>query len=91
MKLSQIQEYAQKCGVMCDRATVKGSNQAKLTLEYAHNSNTDLLVIMTDQEEGITGRLLGTYAQQVVNHSKIPVMSIHPVVGEINPWAMTIN
>lgn len=91
VKLLQIQEYAEKCGVSCDRQIVNGSNQAKVTLDYANNSSTDLIVIMTDQEENITGRLMGTYAQQIVNHSKIPVMSIHPFVGVSNPWAMTIN
>ncbi len=91
VKLLQIQEYAVKCGVTCDRNIIKGSNQAKMTLDYANSTPTDLIVIMTDQEEGISGRLLGTYAQQVVNHSKIPVISIHPQLGVTNPWAMTIN
>lgn len=86
VKLSQIQDYAQKCGVLCDKTVVLGANQAKMTLDYANNNPIDLIVIMTDQEEGITGRLLGTYAQQVVNHSKIPVLSIHPVLGITKAW-----
>jgi nucleotide-binding universal stress UspA family protein len=45
--------------------------------------NADLIVIMTDQEEDITGRLMGTFAQQIINHSKIPVMSIQPVQGYV--------
>ena len=91
IKLIHIQDYIQKCGVMCDKNIVAGTNQAKMTLDYANNSATDLIVIMTDQEENITGRLMGTYAQQIINHSKIPVMSVHPVLGVTNPWAMTIN
>ena len=91
LKLNQIQEYIQKCGLICDKTIVNGTNQAKTTLEFANNSNTDLIVIMTDQEENITGRLMGTYAQQIINHSKIPVLSVHPVIGVTNPWAMTIN
>ncbi len=86
VKLTQIVEYAHKCGVLCDKTSVKGANQAKVTLDYANNNPTDLIVIMTDQEESITGRLIGTYAQQIVNHSKIPVMSIHPVVGVTIAW-----
>ncbi len=86
VKLTQIQEYAHKCGVLCDKAVAKGSNQAKVTLDYANNNGMDLIVIMTDQVESITGRLIGTYAQQVVNHSKIPVMSIHPLLGVTIAW-----
>jgi nucleotide-binding universal stress UspA family protein len=35
---------------------------------------------MTEQEENFTGIFIGPYAQQVVNHSKIPVISIRPEV-----------
>jgi nucleotide-binding universal stress UspA family protein len=84
-KLDQIEEYLKKCDVSYTRKTIVGGNEAKNTYEYAKSVNADLIVIMTDQDETITGRLMGTYAQQVVNHSKIPVMSIQPVVAD-TPW-----
>jgi nucleotide-binding universal stress UspA family protein len=84
-KLDQIQEYISKCGISFSRKTLNGGNQAKITYDYAKSVDADLIVIMTDQDENITGRLLGTYAQQIVNHSKIPVMSIQPVVAN-TPW-----
>ncbi len=84
-KLDQIEEYAKKCDVLFSRKTITGSNQAKMTFESSTAVNADLIVIMTDQDENITGRLMGTYAQQIVNHSKIPVMSIQPVIANI-PW-----
>ena len=86
IKLEQIVAYAKKCGVHCDMEIVKGSNQAKTTLEYANNKDNDLIIIMTDQEENISGRLLGSYAQQVVNHSKIPVLSVQPHKGAVHAW-----
>jgi nucleotide-binding universal stress UspA family protein len=85
VKLDQIEAYMDKCGVISTRKTINEGNQAKVTYDYAKTQNSDLIVIMTDQDENITGRLMGTYAQQVVNHSKIPVMSIQPVVANI-PW-----
>jgi nucleotide-binding universal stress UspA family protein len=85
MKLDTIEEYMDKCGVISTRKVINGGNQAKVTYDYAKLQNADLIVIMTDQDENITGRLLGTFAQQVVNHSKIPVMSIQPVIANI-PW-----
>jgi nucleotide-binding universal stress UspA family protein len=84
IKLDQIEEYIKKCGLAYTRKTVEGKNQAKTTYEYAKTVNADLIVIMTDQDEIITGRLMGTFAQQVINHSKIPVMSIKPVIGNID-------
>ncbi|MBL7883162.1 MAG: universal stress protein [Bacteroidia bacterium] len=89
LKLEQIEEYLKKNDVLYSRKVINGGNQAKATYEYAKEINADLIVIMTDQDETLTGRLLGTYAQQIINHSKIPVMSIQPVESEIawvNPY-----
>jgi nucleotide-binding universal stress UspA family protein len=82
-KLDGISEYLTKCNIPHSRKTVNGGNQAKVSYDYAKSVNADLIVIMTDQDENITGRLLGTFAQQVVNHSKIPVLSIQPVIANI--------
>ncbi len=87
MKLEQIEEYLKKCDLPYSIKTINGGNQAKVSYDYAKSVNADLIVIMTDQDENLTGRLLGSYAQQVVNHSKIPVMSIQPVEGNV-PYVM---
>lgn len=84
-KLDQIEEYLGKHDILFARKSVVGKNQATMTLNYASTIDTDLIMIMTDQDENLTGRLMGPYAQQVVNHSKIPVMSIQPVVSD-GPW-----
>jgi nucleotide-binding universal stress UspA family protein len=83
LKLEQIEEYLQKSGVKFIRKIFKDTNQARVSHEYAKAINADLIIIMTDQDENITGRLLGTYAQQIVNHSEIPVLSIKPQLGII--------
>ncbi len=84
-KLEQIEEYIKKCNLSFTRKIVRGKNQAVMTLSYAKTIDADLIIIMTDQDENITGRLMGVYAQQIVNHSQIPVLSISPVVSE-TPW-----
>jgi nucleotide-binding universal stress UspA family protein len=83
IKLDQIEEYIKICDLPYSRKTVDGKNQAKTTYDYAKAINADLIVIMTDQDENITGRLMGTYAQQIINHSKIPVMSIQPTLSNV--------
>jgi nucleotide-binding universal stress UspA family protein len=51
---------------------------AEDTLAYAAEINADLIMIMTQQEKGFSEFLLGSYAQQIVNHSgKVPVMCIN--------------
>lgn len=51
---------------------------AEDTLAYASEIEADLIMIMSQQEKGFSEFLLGSYAQQIVNHSgKVPVMCIN--------------
>ena len=86
IKLEQIEEYIAKCDLTCTKEIIHGKNQATMTADYATSIGADLIIIMTDQDENLTGRLLGPYAQQIVNHSKIPVMSVQPVAGTTASW-----
>jgi nucleotide-binding universal stress UspA family protein len=81
VKLEQVSRFLTNGGVNCVTEVLRGNNQAVLTIEHAKKINADLIVIMTDQEENLSGRFIGPYAQQVVNHSRIPVLSIHPIEG----------
>lgn len=78
----QIEEYLTKRDIKFTSELVYGENIATTTLKYGEKMGSDLIVIMTEQEDNLTGIFLGPYAQQIVNHSKIPVMSIKPIGGE---------
>ena len=56
----------------------KGKNVTTATLEYAEEVGADLIAIMTEQEKSLTSLFLGTYAQQMINESKIPVLTVRP-------------
>jgi nucleotide-binding universal stress UspA family protein len=88
-KVKQVEEFLTQSNIAHTTKNVSGSNQAKLTLEYATEIDADLIVIMGDQEENLTGRLLGAYAQQIVNHSKIPTLTIPPEYGYLSTESMT--
>ncbi len=55
-----------------------GGNVTNNTIDYAKEINADLIIIMTEQELQMGSFFLGKYAQQMVNHSPIPVLSIPP-------------
>lgn len=55
--------------VVCDNIT-------KATIEYAEKRNADMIAIMTEQEFSKQSVIMGTYAQQMVNQSPIPVLSL---------------
>jgi nucleotide-binding universal stress UspA family protein len=54
------------------------TNITEATIKYALEVNADLISIMTEQDESLTSLVLGSYAQQMLNKSPIPVLSITP-------------
>ncbi len=58
--------------------TIIGSNLTDITIDYAMRCDADLISIMTEQSESTKNIWLGPYAQQMVNHSPVPVLSIQP-------------
>jgi|GEM_PF-101427 nucleotide-binding universal stress UspA family protein len=82
LKLDAVESVIKQVELPYVRKLVTGHNVAVEAMKYADEVNADLLVIMTDHVESslsLSGSFLGTLAKQVVNHSKIPVMSIRPV------------
>lgn len=81
IKLGTVEEAVKKAGLACIKKVVKGTNIAIETMKYAQEVNAEMLAIMTDHESNMTGMFMGAFARQIVNHSKVPVMSIKPVTG----------
>lgn len=77
--LHQVEELAKEKGVTCTSETLTNvKNRATATVNFANEKGADLIVIMTDQDAELSGLFLGTYAQQVLHHSKVPVIAVHP-------------
>ena len=69
--------YFQKYNVNFIEDTIVANDLTKAVLSYAVNVEADLIAIMTEQETP-ANILLGAQAQQLINQSAIPVLSIHP-------------
>lgn len=57
---------------------MESDNISDTTIEYAKSVDANLIAIMTEQEKSAANLWLGPYAQQMVHHSPIPVLSVHP-------------
>jgi hypothetical protein len=66
-------------GVKYVRAKIEADNVAASILEYVEGQNIDLITIMTDQGTTTGSQFLGPYSQQLINNSRIPVMSLRAV------------
>ena len=51
---------------------------AELLQEFAHKVKADLIAISAHGTTGLIGRLLGSTAERIVHHGKIPVLMVHP-------------
>lgn len=87
--LDQVQHAVESTSVGYTRHTVKGTHLAAEALKYATNVNADLIIIMTEHESAMTGIFMGPLAKQIVNHSKIPVLSIKPHYGNFDSIDLT--
>jgi nucleotide-binding universal stress UspA family protein len=81
LKLDTVEEAIKKAGLLSIRKVMKAGRVAPETMKYAEEVKADLLAIMTDHESNLTGMFMGAFARQIVNHSKIPVLSIKPITG----------
>jgi nucleotide-binding universal stress UspA family protein len=78
--LAQVKEYLEERNIKCSTTVLdaSGGNFARQTIVWAQGRDADLIVIMAQQEKGLTEYIFGSYAQQIVNRSPIPVMAITP-------------
>ncbi len=83
--VDQVEKYLKDNNVRFVTNFVDADNTTNTTIEYAQKVNADLIAIMTEQEKTAANFWLGPYAQQMVNNSPIPVLSIQPI--EINDSA----
>lgn len=81
IKIESVETAIKKAGVAYEVKIIKGDNLAEAAMKYSKKVKANLVVILTGQESKTTGMFLGAFAKQIVNHSKIPVMSIKPEEG----------
>jgi nucleotide-binding universal stress UspA family protein len=82
LEAEQIKNIAEMEGVHCTVKTVHGDYVSKLIFSQAERVNADLIVVMSDLDKmAISEYIIGPVIQQLVNHSKIPVLTIHPTIN----------
>jgi nucleotide-binding universal stress UspA family protein len=73
----KAKKYFEKENVNYVLETIETQNSTKPTIDYAKSIHADLISIVTEQDERNETGLIAPCAQQMVNHSPIPVLSVH--------------
>lgn len=81
IKLESVEKIIQADKLQYKTTIIHGNNLADEAINYATKNKCDLILINTGHESQLTGIFLGALAQQIVNHSKIPVLSIKHAHG----------
>jgi len=76
--VKQVTRYLKRRKIKCVHDSLKGKNLSDVLIEYALLCDADLIAIMNENNDRTKNIWLGTYAQQMVNHSPIPVISFQP-------------
>jgi len=76
--IEQVENYLRNEGVNFTTQISEDPYSAKEVIKYTEFTNSDLIIIMSERETTISNMLLGSTSREVVNHSQIPVLTLHP-------------
>lgn len=81
-QLDQVKKYVEGESVDCTAEIIKdtkgGRSLAQGIIDYGQKAKGDLIMVMTQQETDFTKYFIGSAAQEIINESEIPVLSIIP-------------
>lgn len=68
-------KFLQKHGIVYHKECLQSENIARDVLSFSNKINANMIAIITERKAS-SNMLLGEYAQKIVNHSNVPVLSI---------------
>ena len=77
----QVNEFVQEHEITTSMEFIHSDDVTQSVIDYANRINADLLMIMTQQEMNWTDIMfISSSAQQIINNSEIPVLSVRPML-----------
>jgi nucleotide-binding universal stress UspA family protein len=82
--LQQVKKLADKKNLFYTSSIITSDDPAEFTLRYANKTGADMIISMTDEKTGTSRLVSGSFDEQLVEQSRVPVMSIKPEIHEEN-------
>ncbi len=82
-QMNQVKEIIESNNITVFTEFVKSSDISEEIINYAEKIDADLIIIMTQQEIYWTEMFIGFAAQEIINNSNIPVLTIRPHLKSI--------
>ena len=77
-QMNQVHDFVQEHDISCTMEFLHDEDLSKSLVEYSKKIKADLIMIMTQQENWTDLMFISSTAQQIINSSDIPVLSIRP-------------
>lgn len=86
VRLNDLRVLFEQSGIPCQYSLLKDTSTdlPAVLNKHANEIKAELIVIMTQQELNFTDYFIGSTAQEIINTSDIPVLSITPAVTELD-------
>ncbi|MEY3343493.1 MAG: hypothetical protein RL090_1177 [Bacteroidota bacterium] len=78
-QMEQVSDHIAEAGIECTSELLDGGDVVDEILKVADRTQSDLIMIMTQQEVGFTDLFISSAAQEIINRSEVPVLSIRPM------------
>jgi nucleotide-binding universal stress UspA family protein len=78
-QMNQVEDFIAAASIKCTSEFVSGKDVVDEILQAGKRVEADLIMIMTQQEVGFTDLFISSAAQEIINNSDIPVLSIRPI------------
>jgi nucleotide-binding universal stress UspA family protein len=72
----QVYKYFEQRGIPVSIDYAEGKKSSGIILDYINVHDMDMVVMMSEKDTSTM--IIGNEAQRVINHSTVPVLSIHP-------------
>lgn len=76
LQMNNVKQFIADAGLTVISEIINAKDIAKSILEYAKKNDGDLIVIISQAEPDLAEWFLGSAAQEIINNSDIPVMSV---------------
>lgn len=77
-QMHQVTEFIEQHNITCKAEFIQDDDVTESVIDYAKKIKADLIMIMTQEENWTDLMFISSSAQQVINSSEIPVLSIRP-------------
>ena len=78
VNVAKVEKHLEEKGVNYIIDRINSKNIGADIIDHARKVDADLIAIMTDTQDQASSIMLGPIAQQLINNSPVPVLSIHP-------------